>query len=62
VFGFELDDNTLKALAKQIKQHCGTGGSVKDGVIVIQGDHRKTIDGFLTAQGYKIKIAGDSKG
>ena len=58
VFGFELDENSLKALAKQIKQLCGTGGSVKDGVIVVQGDHRETIKGFLTAQGYKVKIAG----
>ena len=58
VFGFELDENSLKALAKQIKRHCGTGGSVKDGIIVVQGDHRETIKGFLTAQGYKVKIAG----
>lgn len=58
VFGFELDDSDLKALAKQLKQHCGTGGSVKDGVIVVQGDHRQAVKGFLAAQGYTVKIAG----
>ena len=38
VFGFDLDDQALKSLTKDLKQHCGTGGSVKDGVIVIQGN------------------------
>ena len=51
VFGFDLDDQALKALAKDLKQHCGTGGSVKDGVIVIQGDHRDTVKGFLEGKG-----------
>jgi translation initiation factor 1 len=37
VFGFDLDDQALKSLAKDLKQLCGTGGSVKDGIIVIQG-------------------------
>ena len=58
VFGFELGAFDLKALAKQLKQHCGTGGSVKDGVIVVQGDHREALREFLTAQGYTVKIAG----
>jgi len=58
VFGFELDDQALKALAKDLKQHYGTGGSVKDGVIVIQGDHRDGIKGFLEGKGYRVKIAG----
>lgn len=58
VFGFERDDADLKTLAKQLKQHCGTGGSVKDGIIVVQGDHREALRGFLTAQGYTVKIAG----
>ena len=58
VFGFDLDDQALKALAKDLKQHCGTGGSVKDGVIVIQGDHRDTVKGFLEGKGFMVKIAG----
>jgi translation initiation factor 1 len=58
VFGFELGDSDLKALAKLLKRHCGSGGSVKDGVVVIQGDHREAVKGLLAAQGYKTKIAG----
>jgi translation initiation factor 1 len=58
VFGFDLDDQTLKALAKHLKQHCGTGGSVKDGVIVIQGDHRAPVKGFLEGKGFRVKVAG----
>ena len=58
VFGFELDNSDLKAFVKQLKQHCGTGGSVKDGVIVVQGDHRQAVKGFLAARGYTVKIAG----
>ncbi|MGA9535329.1 MAG: translation initiation factor Sui1 [Desulfobacterales bacterium] len=58
VFGFDLDDQALKSLAKNLKRHCGTGGSVKDGVIGIQGDHRDTVKGFLEGKGFKLKIAG----
>jgi translation initiation factor 1 len=58
VFGFTLDDAGLRALAKQLKQHCGTGGSIKDGIIAIQGDHREAIERFLTTQGFKVKMAG----
>ena len=39
VFGFQLADDELKNLATQLKRRCGTGGSVKDGVIIVQGDH-----------------------
>ncbi len=58
VFGFDIDDKTLKSLAKDLKQHCGTGGSVKDSVIVLQGDHRDAVKGFLAGQGFRVKIAG----
>ena len=56
--GFDLDDNALNLLSKQIKQHCGTGGSVKDGMVIIQGDHRDTVKGLLEGQGYTVKLAG----
>ena len=58
VFGFDLDDKELKDLTKQLKRRCGTGGSVKDGIIIIQGDHRKTLITELKTRGFKAKIAG----
>ena len=41
--GFHLNADELKNLATQLKRRCGTGGSVKDGVIIIQGDHRENL-------------------
>ncbi|UCH19967.1 MAG: translation initiation factor Sui1 [Deltaproteobacteria bacterium] len=58
IFGFQPDQTDLKALAKQLKQQCGTGGSVKDNMIIIQGDHRGTLLKLLKEQGYKVKLAG----
>ena len=58
VFGFDLDDQALKRLAKDLKQHCGTGGSFKDAMIVLQGDHRDAVKGFLEGNGFKVKVAG----
>lgn len=58
VFGIPLDESGLKKFAKLLKQRCGAGGNVKDGVIVIQGDHRKTLMDEIKKQGYKTKIAG----
>ena len=56
--GFNLDDNALKLFSKQLKQHCGTGGSVKNGMVIIQGDHRDTIKSLLEGKGYTVKLAG----
>ncbi len=58
VFGFQLADDELKNLAAQLKRRCGTGGSVKDGVIIIQGDHSDTLITELKNRGFKAKIAG----
>jgi translation initiation factor 1 len=58
VSGFQLDDDELKDLATQLKRRCGTGGSLKDGVILIQGDHRETLVTELKTRGFKTKIAG----
>ncbi len=58
VSGFQLDDNELKLLAAQLKRKCGTGGSVKDGIIIIQGDHRDALLSELKKQGYTAKLAG----
>lgn len=53
-----LTEDDLKALAKKLKQECGTGGTVKDGVIEIQGEHRQRMAEVLQRLGYKVKIAG----
>ena len=58
VTGLPLDETALKALAKQLKQRCGTGGTVKDGVIEIQGEHRDVLVEELTKLGYDAKKAG----
>ena len=58
IFGFQPGQIDLKALAKQLKQMFGTGGSVKDGGIIIQGDHREKLMKLLEEQGFTVKLAG----
>jgi len=56
--GFQLDNNGLKQLAAELKRRCGTGGSVKDGEILIQGDHRATLLAALGQKGFAVKRSG----
>jgi len=58
VTGLSLDDPELAALGKQLKQKCGAGGTVKNGVIEIQGDHRDLVVTLLNAMGYQAKRSG----
>jgi translation initiation factor 1 len=58
VFGLPLNDKKLQQFAKTLKRLCGTGGSVKDGVIIIQGDYRETLLKEIKQQGYPVKLSG----
>ena len=58
VKGVLLDDVGLSALGKSLKAACGSGGTVKDGVIEIQGDHVERVMVALMAQGHRVKRAG----
>lgn len=58
VSGVPVDDAGLKALAGKLKKRCGVGGSVKDGVIEIQGDHRDAVVEILEGEGYTPVLAG----
>jgi protein-tyrosine phosphatase len=58
VFDLPLDEHGLRELAGILKQRCGTGGTVKDGRIEIQGDQRERVVAELQRLGYKVKRVG----
>lgn len=58
VKGVLLDAAALADLGKQLKAACGTGGTVKDGMIEVQGDHIERVMQILKTQGYTVKRAG----
>lgn len=53
-----LSDEDRKSLARRLKQLCGSGGTIRDSVIEIQGEQRERIAEELRKLGYKVKIAG----
>lgn len=55
VTGFIGTEEDMEALGKKIKQYCGTGGSVKDGEIIIQGDQRAKVKDYLIKNKYLVK-------
>ena len=58
VRGLALAPDQLADLGKQLRTSCGSGGTVKDGVIEVQGDHAERIVDLLGARGHKVKRAG----
>jgi translation initiation factor 1 len=58
ITGVPLESDALQELAKRLKQKCGSGGTIKEGVIEIQGDHRDLLVEELTSQGYTVKRSG----
>jgi translation initiation factor 1 len=58
VTGVPLPPDKLEVLARELKQRCGAGGAVRDGVIEIQGEHRETLAQELKKRGYTVKLAG----
>jgi translation initiation factor 1 len=58
VRGLPLDAETLLALGKRLRSACGAGGTTKDGVLEVQGDHADKVLALLLAEGHKAKRAG----
>jgi translation initiation factor 1 len=58
VRGLALDEPALATLGKQLKTACGSGGTVKNGVIEVQGDHCERVVEILKSQGFVVKRAG----
>jgi translation initiation factor 1 len=58
ITGIQASDDNLHSIAQQLKKLCGSGGTVKDGTIEIQGDHCEKVQARLTEMGYKVKRAG----
>ena len=58
VRGLSLDDAALAALGKRLRSACGSGGTTKDGVLEVQGDHALRVTELLKAEGFVVKRTG----
>jgi translation initiation factor 1 len=58
ITGLPLAASELATLARELKRHCGSGGTVKDGVIEIQGEHRDAVVAQLARRGFAAKGSG----
>jgi len=55
IYGLPLDPSGLLTLGKELKKSCGSGGTVKEGIVEIQGDHRDRLIEELQNRGYRVK-------
>lgn len=58
ISGVPRDEEGLKALTVRLKKRCGSGGTLKEGIIEIQGDHRDAVKQCLEREGFTVKLAG----
>ena len=58
VRGLPLDAAALEALGKRLRSACGTGGTVREGVLELQGDHRERVVAWLQQEGWRAGLAG----
>ncbi|NBI42963.1 stress response translation initiation inhibitor YciH [[Haemophilus] felis] len=58
ITGIDLPDDELKKLATELKKRCGCGGTLKEGVIEIQGEKRELLKTLLEKKGFTVKLAG----
>ncbi|MCE5258053.1 MAG: stress response translation initiation inhibitor YciH [Chloroflexi bacterium] len=58
ISGIALAPAQLDELGAALRKRCGTGGTIKDGIIELQGDQREAAAAFLKERGYKVKLSG----
>lgn len=58
VHGMPGNDADLAHLAQDLKRYCGAGGTVRNGIIELQGEHREKLRTYLIRLGYRVKVAG----
>jgi translation initiation factor 1 len=58
ITGLPLAEEQLKVLAGELKRRCGTGGTLKSGIVEIQGDHRELLVSELEKRGFRVKRSG----
>lgn len=54
--GFMGKEDDLEKLGKELRNHCGTGGSAKDGIILLQGDQKTKTEAFLQKRNFKVRL------